>query len=77
MSDYTSDESEKIYNLIDQLPTQYFGGDGSEWEDAVLRLAAIVTAKRQRMCLPNVLSADDILYAIESARSHINDLHHR
>lgn len=48
MSDYTSDESEKIYNLIDQLPTQYFGGDGSEWEDAVLRLAAIVTARRQR-----------------------------
>lgn len=36
MSDYTNDEREKVYNLTDQL------------EDAALRLAAIVTAKRQR-----------------------------
>lgn len=49
-SGYTDDEREAVYNLVDKLPSLYFGSyDEQDWEGLALQLAEIIKAKQARV----------------------------
>jgi hypothetical protein len=40
---------EKWTDLVDQLPSLYFGYDGDEWEATIERLHEMITKKREEL----------------------------
>lgn len=55
---YTIEERERLYYLVDSLPSTYFGmWPVNEWEDIILELAKIVEEKRKRLPTNVVKSA--------------------
>jgi uncharacterized membrane protein YkgB len=46
---WTDEERDEIYDLVDQLPSLYFGYDGDEWEATIERLHEMITKKREEL----------------------------
>ena len=48
---YTEAERDELYNIIDKLPSEFFGGFG-DWEALIVKAHEIVEQKRRRQRQP-------------------------
>lgn len=57
---YTEAERDELYNIIDKLPSEFFGGFG-DWEALIVKAHAIVMRKqvdKQLSINPNIAKVD-------------------